>query len=331
MNITTSIRNTALVAALAALMTMAVLVLWPGAAHASEGWRLQVRQAAVTTGERVRLSEVVHVVGEAPANINARLEKVLLWKGPEYEGRQQAVPNKQIKKLMEYYAPKLAPACVYPSRLVVQKGGAVFDRRDIEQKIVEFLTPRLALPDGEVELRDFRVPNYIFLPDEFGAVEITANGTVKPGPVSVVVQAKGMDGHIAHRAAASLFADVWKTVPCAARPINRNDEVTADKVTFIRKNLAYVSDPWDGQGGSYRMTRPVGTGQPLLMGAMEPVPMIAKGERVTLMFQGRTVKLAIKAVALSDAEFGDLVEVRNLQSKRIVLATVQDTTTVVVR
>lgn len=331
MNILTGIRNTALMAAMATLMALAFLALWPDMAKAAPGWRLQVRQAAVTSGERVRLSEVVRVVGDAPAEIKARLTEAVLWKGPSYSGRQQAVSRKQLEKLMEYYVPKLAPACVYPSRLVVQRGGVVFDRQAIEQKIVEFLTPQLARPGGEVNLRDFRVPNYIFLPDEMSSVEIIASSLVRPGPLSVVVQAKGMDGHISHRAAASLFADVWMTVPCAAKPINRFDEVTPEKVTFIRKNLAYVSNPWDGKSGSFRMTRPVGTGQPLLTDAMEAIPMITKGERVSLVYQGRTIRLAIKAEALSDAEFGDLVEVRNLQSKRTVLATVQDTSTVVVR
>lgn len=317
-------------AALAALVLL--LALAPGLADAApEGWRLQVRRASVTQGDRVLLSEIVRVVGEAPADVVSSLSKVQLWKGPGGIGRQQAVPRKQLVKLLQYYAPELAPACVYPNRLVVQRGGRVFERREIEQAVVEFLTPRLALPGAEVELREYRMPDYIFLPDELGNIEIVAQGDVKPGPVSVILRAKGTDGRISRRVAASLFADVWKTVPCAAKPINRLEEVTPAKVTFMRKNLAYISTPWDGEGGPYRLTRPVGTGQPLLLEGMESVPMVAKGERVDLVFQGRSVRLSIRAVALADAEFGDMVEVRNLQSKRTVLATVMDTSTVVVR
>ncbi len=315
---------------------LAALVLWlafaPAASAAGqEGWRLQVKQAAVVKGERVLLGEIIEPVGEVPRERMEALVHIKLWKGPRYQGRQQAVARDQLAKLLKYYVPDLADACVLPSRLVVQKGGMVFGRRQIEQRVVDYLTPRLAALGGEVDFRDFRIPNYIFLPDELGSIEVVGSSEIKPGPLSLTIRAKGGDGRISNRAAASLFADVWKAVACASRPINRLSEVMPDNVTFMRKNLAYIGTPWDGTGGPYRMLRSVGTGQPLLLSAMELVPMISKGERVTLVYQGRTVRLSIKAEAMSDAEFGDMVEVRNLQSKRIVLATVLDTATVVVR
>ncbi len=318
------------------VVALAALVLWlaliPAASAASqEGWRLQVKRAAVVKGERVLLGEIIEPVGAVPRERMEALAQVQLWKGPRYQGRQQAVSRDQLAKLLKYYVPDLADVCVLPSRLVVQKGGMVLSRRQIEQQIVDYLTPRLATLGGEVDFRDFRIPNYIFLPDELGSIEVFSSGKVKPGPVSLTIRAKGGDGRISNRAAASLFADVWKAVPCAARPINRLSEVMPGKVTFMRKNLAYIGTPWDGTGGPYRMLRSVGTGQPLLLSSIEPVPMISKGEKVTLVYQGRTVRLSIKAEAMGDAELGDMVEVRNLQSKRIVLATVQDTATVVVR
>ncbi|MBU1612300.1 MAG: flagellar basal body P-ring formation chaperone FlgA [Proteobacteria bacterium] len=324
-----------------ALLALAALVLGlallPAVADADattpgqDGWRLQVRQAAVVQGDRVLLGEIVTPVGTVPPQQMERIATTPLWKAPGNHGRQQAVPRKQLEKLLAYYVPDLAGACVFPGRLVVQRGGLVFERSVIETRIVDFLTPRLAVTGGEIEFHDFRTPQYIFLPDELGTFEVVDSGEIIAGSVALTLHAKGADGRISNRAAASVFVDVWKAVPCAVRPLNRFDEVTPDKITFKRKNLAYVKDPWDGTSGPFRLSRAIGTGQPIVVDALEAVPMVAKGETVTLVYQGRTIKLAIKAEALGDAEFGDAVEVRNLQSNRTVVATVMDSSTVIVR
>ena len=60
-------------------------------------------------------------------------------------------------------------------------------------------------------------------------------------------------------------------------------------------------------------------------------PLIEKGERVQLIYQGKKVKLTIKVEALGEASMGQQVEVRNLQSKRIILATVVGDNMVMVR
>lgn len=318
-------------------LLLAGLVLWPpsgmGRASAAEqdAWRLQVRQAAVAAGDRVLLSEIVRTVGSVPPERLAEIGRIELWRSPGYQGRQQAVTREQLDKLLRYYAPELAGACVLPNRLVVQRGGRVFGQAELRKAVVEFLTPRLAAYGGAPELRDMRIPSYIFIPDALGSIQLEAGGDVDPGPISLTILAKGSDGRISHRAAASLFADVWKAVPCASRPISRLEELTPEKVTFMKRNLAHIGPVWNGEGGPYRLTRSLGTGQPLLMDQLESVPMIARGEKVDLVFQGRTIRLAVKAEALDDAEMGETVEVRNMQSNRVVLATVRDSSTVIVR
>ncbi len=302
-----------------------------GIQNAPDAWRLQVRSAAVAQGQHVLLSEIVNLVGQVPEKVKRDLATVQLWKSPESQRHQQAVSNEQLQKLIEYYAPQYAPACVYPSRLVVQRGGKVLDRPEIEKLVVDFLTPRLAKHNAELRFRNFRLPKYIFLSDAMDSVEIKATSALEPGSIAIMLYVKGLDGRINSQLAASLFVDLWQTIPCAARPINRLEELTPSKVTFIKKNLAFVKTPWDGKSGPFRLKRPVGTGQPLVQENLESVPVVAKGEQVDLVYQGKRIRLVTKAMALSDAEFGDRIEVRNLQSKKIVLATVLDASTVIVR
>jgi Flagellar basal body P-ring biosynthesis protein len=58
---------------------------------------------------------------------------------------------------------------------------------------------------------------------------------------------------------------------------------------------------------------------------------VIKGERVMLVYHGERIQVAVKAEALSDADVGQMVTVRNLQTKKEILATVIDAHTVAVR
>ena len=50
--------------------------------------------------------------------------------------------------------------------------------------------------------------------------------------------------------------------------------------------------------------------------------MVAEGDTVLLTYEGGRIHLAVKAEALGDGDMGEQVEVRNLQSDRVVTGTV---------
>lgn len=327
-------RVTAFLVLMALAVTLLALAVLPcRAAHAADpGWSLRIREAACVEGERVRLGDIAEPVGTIRPEVWRELSQQTLWKGPQYSGRQQALPRKQIERMLAYYVPEVAEACVLPGRLVVQRGGRVYGDRALQRLVVDFLTPRAASLGGEPEIKDVRVPSFVFLESPFDKLEIALSNDLRPGRVTMLVRAVGEDGRITRRIAASAFVNLWKAVPCAAQPINRHDSVTPDKITFMRKNLAYLDEVWDGRsGGPYRMTRSVGTGRPLEMSFLESEPMVGRGDKVNLVYRGPRITLAVKAEALADGDQGQTVEVRNLQSSKTVLATVVDRNTVMVR
>ncbi|MGE4469510.1 MAG: flagellar basal body P-ring formation chaperone FlgA [Desulfovibrio sp.] len=316
----------------AALLVLALLPAGADAASSNTGWSLRIREAACVEGERVRLGDIAEPVGRIDLGVWRELAEQTLWQGPQYSGRQQALPRRQIARMLEYYVPEVADACVLPGRLVVQRGGRVFEGRTLQRLVVDFLTPRAASLGGDPEVKDVRVPSFIFLDDPFDKLEVALSNDLRPGRVTMLIRAVGQDGRITRRVAASAFVNLWKAVPCAAQPINRYDSVTPDKIQFMRKNLAYLGEVWDGRsGGPYRMTRSVGTGRPLEMEFLESEPMVSRGDQVNLVYRGPRITLAVKAEALADGDQGQTVEVRNLQSSKTVLATVVDRNTVMVR
>jgi len=219
---------------------------------------------------------------------------------------------------------------ILPSQITVQTGGRVISGEKLRSRVVAFLTPRAEDLSNDVEFKDFQLPRQIFFPNEYDKLSISAKDIV-PGRNQVKFHGVTPDGKIVSRKVGTVFLNVWKAVPVAAKPMNRFERVTKKNITFQRVNLAYRNNVWDGTGGPWRMARTLGRGQAFTLSHLEPVPLIEKGERVFLTYQGKRIKLTIKAEALGEAGMGQQVEVKNLQSKKTVLATVVSDDTVVVR
>jgi flagella basal body P-ring formation protein FlgA len=74
----------------------------------------------------------------------------------------------------------------------------------------------------------------------------------------------------------------------------------------------------------------VGQGQVIYTENLEAVPVIAEGDEVRLVFEGRNVRLEVPAEAMGDGRVGQMIKVMNLESERVVSAKVRDETTVTV-
>ena len=269
-------------------------------------------------------------MGQAPKGTWGSLSGIELFDAPG-RGRVVAVSHDEAARLLKGRLGEAAARCVLPDQLQVQTGGSVFDAEALARQVLAFLAQRAGQIEGEAEFKDVQVPPALFLPGDLDRLELALGAEVRPGRVPVLLLVKGPDGRVRGRAAASAFMNLWRTVPCAAKVINRNEAVTPERVTFQRKNMAYVDNPWDGKGGPFRVLRSVPPGQPLTQDNLEPLPLVVKGGQVLLVYQGRGVQLAVKARSLADGGLGSSVAVRNLQSNKVVLATVVDKDTVVVR
>jgi flagellar basal body P-ring formation protein FlgA len=317
----------------ALLAAAACVLLLAGPAHAVElrqGWWLQIKNAACAHGPKVLLGDIAVPQGEIPPSTWKELAARPLWDAPERAGHQTALSRERLLAMLNHYAEDLAGACVLPLQIVVQRGGKVIDSIDLNQRIVDFLTTRGAAFSGELDLKDLHGPDYIFLQSENDKLEIQASNTLKPGRVNLLFEVKGNDKRATKRYAASAFANVWRALPVPVRPLNRLEPVNPAYVQFKRRNLAFNDNAWDGTGGPWRMVRSVGVDQVIRLSDIEPVPVIAKGDKINLIYEGDNIRLQVKVQAMSDAGIGQKLQVRNLQSGRKIVATVQDAETVLV-
>lgn len=314
------------------------IILWAGTAVSQPGadtevaWRIRILEAVTVSGPKVTLGEIAEPVGNMPPETWQTLAGRELWASPAENGRPMSMPRHKLKdQIRRTLGPELEALCLLPSSMAIQRGGKVLREADLHQILVKTLTPQMTSLPGEAALSDVRMPPYIFLAHAGQEVLIEAVNKLAPGRVSLRISVRDLDQSVVRRITASAFLDLWTTVPAAREPVNRGDTLTPDKIMFVRKNLAYVrGELWDGVGGPHRMKRSVGAEQVIYVSDLDQVPLISKGAQLTLVYQRGTVRLEVPAEAMADGAPGQLLAVRNLQSKTVVKATVQDNQTVLV-
>jgi flagellar basal body P-ring formation protein FlgA len=314
------------------ILLAAVLGGFAPRAHAAQGkWHFVVRPVVAVAGDTVLFGEIARPVTDYGQELWEKVAEHPLWPAPE-QGKTVTFSRERLYGLLRQYLGSSVAAVHLPTQMTLQGGGEVVLEEELRSRLVKFLTPRAQSLGDEVELRDYRLPDYVFLPHSQDKLEMELTSDVQPGRNSLRFQIRSVDGQVVRKLTGTVFIDVWKAVPCAARPLNRGTPLGAEEVVFQRKNLAYLrGQVWDGSGGPWQMTSSVGTDQVIYMSALEALPAVRKGERVMLVYEGEMITLQVQVQALEDGAIGQTIAVRNLQSESDVLARIRDHETVVVR
>lgn len=299
---------------------------------ASVEWRIRIVDAAVAPDATVRLGDIAVPAGNIPANIWKEYAALELWPAPPEEGKPMNITRPRLQQaVVDSLGKDFAALCLYPQSLIIQRGGVVLRPEDIQKIVQDTLAPGINALPGEKSLTDFRLPGYIFLAHRGQKLELENTGKVSPGRQSIRLAVKEVDGTIIRRLSGTAFLDCWAALPCAAFPLNKGDVLTPESITFVRKNLAYISgEPWDGKGGPWRVTRNITLEEPVLITDLTYVPTVRKGSIVTLIYHSGSVRLAVKAEALADGVKGETIPVRNVNSRKEVYATVNDSNSVII-
>ncbi|MCA1742460.1 MAG: flagellar basal body P-ring formation chaperone FlgA [Desulfovibrionales bacterium] len=259
------------------------------------------------------------------------VEKIQLWRAPQ-AGQRIVLTREQVTARLNSVDADLASQSIIPREITFQRGAKVYNHEELQTMVTEYLAPRINSMGGEVKFRDFRLPSPVYMENAFEKIEIETSTEPAAGRNSLRINVVDAHGSVSKRLTGNVFADVWVTVACASRPLNRGDIVNPGDVTFERKNLAYLKDDvWDGRTGPWRIRSSVGQGQPILMRVLEGVPVVSRGDQVSLVYQGQHVTLSVPVEVLEDGQKGDSIMVRNMRSRKEIVGFVQDGGTVVVR
>jgi flagella basal body P-ring formation protein FlgA len=301
------------------------------AATPEEPWRIRFLDAAIVRGPMVKLGEVAAPVGDVPPGRWEELARRELWPSPPEGGRAVNMTRPKLQEAVMETMRDLAPYCLFPGGMAIQRGGKLVGKEGIQAMISREMGPLLASLRGEALLKDFRIPQYVFLEHEGQELVLETPHKVSPGRVGLRLLVRDLDGSVRQRLTGSVFLDCWVDAPCSTVILNRDDLLDHNKVTFKRVNLAALrGDPWDGLGGPWRVIRPIALDQVIYQNDLAYLPTVRKGAAVTLIYEGKSVRLSARAEALADGMAGDRIPVRNLQSRKEIYGVVRDAATVMI-
>ncbi len=285
-------------------------------------WKIKIKESAVVKGNWVVFKEIARPTPYCTLEEWNKIKNIKLWKSP-LKNRHQIIDQNRLKQLMEYYLGSFSNFCILPNQLVIQRGGKLISKAELIQMIREKVNKKFA--GKEYKIREIKLPNYVFLKEEESQIYCKVEPRLKPGPNRVVFIVLNFYKDVKKKIAGSFFLDLWDNVICAARPLNIGDTISPEDITYRKKNLAYLPfKVWNGEGGPWRVKRPIGIGQVIYQKDLEPKPLVLKNQKILLIYESKFISLKVPAKALEDGTLGDLIKVMNLQSKKIVIAKIID-------
>ena len=96
------------------------------------------------------------------------------------------------------------------------------------------------------------------------------------------------------------------------------------EITSLTENPVTSEDELSGKWAK----RNVGKGQILTSRMFETIPAITSGQEVSILYKSTGLEISTRGTALQSGNIGDLIKIRNNQSKKIIACTVMDDETV---
>jgi flagella basal body P-ring formation protein FlgA len=296
----------------AALATLALLA---GAAAAQRAMP-SLKSEVTVTSDFVRLGDLIENAGENGTTA--------LFRAPEL-GASGTI---QVYRVIE---------------AARSQGLSVFDTHGLSEVVVLRASRTIALPELERAVADAAARQYGFGEAKDLAVNFDAYVRVlaiEPGAADAPrlaqfffdPRSQRFEANVEVPGSAALrrkpvrvSGTLYETVEVVtlARALSRGEAVRPNDVTIERRPKAEVTDAvrrTDAIGQAAR--RELRAGQFLRTADLMKPELVSRGDSVTLVFEGPGVKVTMQAKALEAGTQGDLVQVLNPQSKRVVQATV---------
>ncbi len=138
-------------------------------------------------------------------------------------------------------------------------------------------------------------------------------------------------GRVSRQMVVSLRVRLFGRIFVAGRQLESHANLSDENVTFRYAELTSMPDDVvmrKEQLSGKRTSRIVGAGSILRESSLELIPLVFRGEQVTLIVRAGNVRLSMKGLAKEDGVFGSTIEVQKVDSHERIEAVVIDEHTV---
>lgn len=222
--------------------------------------------------------------------------------------------------------------CLAWSAPAQDRDSTVLDATYFKKLFFETVTKGAPWPTDKLEVSNFSfTPTSITMPP--GVMTCRIVNQLQPEYLGrkVLTMALLSDGVEIERVKMQGDIELFDDVVIVKKNIGRATVLTEEDVQVQRRNITMLGNnllqDLDAVLGK-RLKTAMRAGEVLLASAIENTPVIKRGDLVTIMAESRGLSVAVSGEAKSAGAPGEVVRVKNLTSRREVLARVVDSQTV---
>lgn len=287
-----------------------------------------LQPAAAVTGEGVHLAQLV------AADADVKLPHLRVADAPAV-GQSLLLTRDQVAALLQKSAPELVPANWTGSAQVrVTRRTRQLGESELKELLTNALQREHVRQRGELELALPRAWSPVTVPDEpftLRLLDVPAGGVSGNlivrfelrgpretfGPWSVVTQAR-----------------VWREVLVTTTPLKRGQPLTEADAARERRDVLTLRDTLEllpRVETELELTENLPAGVPLTARSFRIRPLVFRGQTLEALVQDGALQISTKVEVLEDGLPGQLVRVRNSQSRREFRGKVHNENTILIQ
>jgi flagella basal body P-ring formation protein FlgA len=197
--------------------------------------------------------------------------------------------------------------------------GRPFTEQDLLRLLTATLQREYVKDDGELELRLTQPWKTRTLPDEPLTLKVLDMPTLGVTPVFIVRFELRTPREVLGTWQAALKAWIWRGIWVARSPLDRGESLADAAVQRERRDVLLLHEPLaDFSPGdtTLELSESLPAGAPLLARSVRPRPVVHRGQTANALLQDGALSITMKVEVLEDAAPGQMVRVRNAQSRR---------------
>ncbi len=281
---------------------------------------------APVDGEGIFLSQLIATNGQA-------LPQIRIADSPAF-GQATILTRLQIFEVAYKAAPELVSTnWAGAAKIRVTRRSRPFTETDLKEQLTAVLQRDHVGARGDLELRFMRPWPPIAIPDDPFTLKILDLPTLGVSP-SFAVRFELRTGHEVIGAwQAPVQARVWKDVWTARSPLKPGQLFSETDVVRARRDVLTLREPpldVAEPESTLEIAEQVQVGAPLYARSVRARPVIRRGQIVEAQLHDNGMIISLKVEALENGAPGQLVRVRNPQSRKEFRGKIQNENTILV-
>lgn len=150
------------------------------------------------------------------------------------------------------------------------------------------------------------------------------------GPTVVRVELY-VDGQLDRSMAVTVDCRFYREVVVTTRSMRRGNLLESDVLMMEERDITRLKHGWFDSLDELldlQSARPIGVGQTVSHRHVQPVPVVHRGDDISMAVTTGTMSLLVTGVAMQDGGIGERIRVRNIESGKVVFGEILDAGTI---